>query len=46
VLKHIKNIFLRRISMLKKFPPIIPGFPNMLHGGDYNPEQWKNTPEI
>ena len=32
--------------MLKKFPPIIPGFPNMLHGGDYNPEQWKNTPEI
>ena len=23
-----------------------PRFPHMLHGGDYNPEQWKDTPEI
>ncbi len=26
------------------FPPINPRFPHMLHGGDYNPDQW--TPDI
>lgn len=29
-----------------KYPPIIRDFPHMLHGGDYNPEQWRATPEI
>jgi len=29
-----------------KFPPINPKFPHFLHGGDYNPDQWKETPEI
>ena len=24
----------------KKFPPIIAKFPHMIHGGDYNPDQW------
>lgn len=26
--------------MSKSFPPINPRFPHMLHGGDYNPDQW------
>jgi len=26
--------------------PVTPKFPHMLHGGDYNPEQWKAYPEI
>ena len=32
--------------MPTRFPPINPRFPHLLHGGDYNPEQWINTPEI
>jgi beta-galactosidase len=32
--------------MPERFPPINPRFPHFLHGGDYNPEQWINTPEI
>ncbi|MDR1635793.1 MAG: beta-galactosidase [Treponema sp.] len=23
-----------------RFPPIVAGFPHVLHGGDYNPDQW------
>ena len=26
----------------KRFAPINPKFPHFLHGGDYNPEQWKD----
>lgn len=26
--------------------PVFENFPHMLHGGDYNPEQWIDTPEI
>lgn len=29
-----------------KFDPINPKFPHFIHGGDYNPDQWKDTPEI
>lgn len=29
-----------------KYPSVIPNVPHMLHGGDYNPEQWMATPEI
>ncbi|MCM8900186.1 beta-galactosidase [Caldicoprobacter algeriensis] len=29
-----------------KYPPINPKFPHFLHGGDYNPDQWKDTPEV
>ncbi|MDD3243141.1 MAG: beta-galactosidase [Eubacteriales bacterium] len=29
-----------------KYPPIIKGLPHMIHGGDYNPEQWRDTPQI
>ncbi len=29
-----------------KHTPLTPKFPQMLHGGDYNPEQWKDYPEI
>jgi len=32
--------------VVKKYPPINPKFSRMLHGADYNPDQWKDTPEI
>ena len=32
--------------MTKRFDPIIPQCHHMLHGGDYNPDQWVRTPEI
>jgi beta-galactosidase len=32
--------------MSKKFPPIIAKFPHILHGGDYNPDQWLKYPGI
>ncbi|MFC1719389.1 beta-galactosidase [Candidatus Poribacteria bacterium] len=31
---------------MKKHPPITHKCPHFLHGGDYNPEQWIDTPEI
>ncbi len=31
---------------MKKYTPICANFPHFLHGGDYNPEQWIQTPEI
>jgi beta-galactosidase len=27
-------------------PLLIPGFPHILHGGDYNPDQWLEMPEV
>jgi len=27
-----------------RYPPIIPGFSHMLHGGDWSPEQWLHEP--
>ena len=32
--------------MGKKFKPLTPKYPHMLHGGDYNPDQWIDYPEI
>jgi len=32
--------------MSKHYPPINPKCPDMLHGGDYNPDQWARTPEV
>lgn len=32
--------------MIDNFKPITPKFPHILHGGDYNPEQWKDYPEV
>ncbi len=32
--------------MPKRFPAINPKFPHVLHGGDYNPDQWARTPEV
>lgn len=32
--------------MKNKFAPATPKFPHMLHGGDYNPEQWLKYPEV
>ena len=32
--------------MTDRYPPINPACPHMLHGGDYNPDQWIDTPEV
>jgi len=32
--------------MTKKFPPISGKIPQMLHGADYNPDQWLKYPEV
>lgn len=32
--------------MQHQYPPISEKCPHMLHGGDYNPDQWKDTPGI
>lgn len=32
--------------MVKRYPPINARLPKFWHGGDYNPEQWMETPEI
>ena len=29
-----------------KYPPINPKCPHLLHGGDYNPDQWLHMPEV
>ncbi len=34
------------LSMKNNFSPATPRFPHMLHGGDYNPEQWLKYPEV
>ncbi len=31
---------------MTKFPPLIPGVNTLLHGADYNPEQWAHLPGI
>jgi beta-galactosidase len=32
--------------MSHRYPPINPACADLLHGGDYNPDQWIRTPEI
>jgi beta-galactosidase len=32
--------------MPDKYPPISDKYPHFLHGGDYNPDQWLETPEV
>ena len=32
--------------MPKNHGPIHPKCPHILHGGDYNPDQWKHTPDV
>lgn len=32
--------------MQNRFEPIIKNYPHFIHGGDYNPDQWFETPEI
>ena len=29
-----------------RYPPVIPGFPHILHGGDWSPEQWLHEPGV
>ena len=31
---------------MKKYEPLLKNFPHMLHGGDYNPDQWQNYSKI
>lgn len=32
--------------MTLRLPPVCKNFPVLLHGGDYNPDQWLGTPDI
>ncbi|MBB6634316.1 beta-galactosidase [Cohnella thailandensis] len=32
--------------MNKRFPPISPKLPVMMHGADYNPDQWQHDPKV
>ncbi|NUP98712.1 MAG: beta-galactosidase [Armatimonadetes bacterium] len=32
--------------MSTPYPPLNPRFPHLLHGGDYNPDQWLDRPDI
>jgi beta-galactosidase len=32
--------------MASRFPPSLPNRPHLLHGGDYNPDQWLDRPDI
>src|SRR5688572_20367441 len=34
------------VGMSMKFPPISGKIPQMLHGADYNPDQWQKYPEV
>ena len=29
-----------------RYPPIVPGYPHVLHGGDWNPDQWRHEPGV
>ncbi len=31
---------------MKRYDPIIARLPHMIHGGDYNPDQWRDTREV
>ncbi len=31
---------------IKEYEPLFQDFPHLLHGGDYNPDQWRDMPEI
>ena len=33
-------------SKEKRWEPVIRGFDHMLHGGDYNPDQWLHEPAV
>ena len=30
---------------MEKFPPLVPAAPGLIHGGDYNPDQWLGYPD-
>ena len=32
--------------MDRSYPPVSPGVPALWHGGDYNPDQWLEAPEV
>lgn len=32
--------------MTDRHAPLLPGFPSLLHGGDWNPDQWLDSPAV
>ncbi len=44
--KTIIKMNLEVMDMSLKFPPISGKIPQMLHGADYNPDQWLKYPEV
>jgi beta-galactosidase len=34
------------VGMSKPYPPVNPALPRIWHGGDYNPDQWLDRPDI
>lgn len=36
----------RMIFLKYKYPPAAPRVPHMVHGGDYNPDQWLDYPDV
>jgi beta-galactosidase len=34
------------LTVARRFAPLVPRFPHLLHGGDYNPDQWLERPDI
>ena len=33
-------------TLADRYPPIVKGFPHLLHGGDWNPDQWLHEPGV
>jgi len=31
---------------IRRYPPISPKLPHSIHGGDYNPDQWRHAPDV
>ncbi len=31
---------------MTRYPPIIEGLPKLIHGSDYNPDQWLDRPDV
>ncbi len=33
-------------STADRYPPLVPGYAHLLHGGDWNPDQWLHEPQV
>src|SRR5699024_12768875 len=43
---YLDNFLKGDFEVVKKYNPVSEKMPKMLHGADYNPEQWEKYPEI